>query len=60
MQFGKDEDFIEVKVAIGLNELTTQAVCDALHDAGYGRCFILTEQINQLLADYQALQNDIK
>ncbi len=60
MQFGKDQDFIEVKVAVGLNDLTAQAVRDALHEAGYGRCFILTEQINQLLADYQALQNDIK
>lgn len=60
MQFGKDQDFIEVKVAVGLNELTAQAVSDALQEAGYGRCFILTEQINQLLTDYQALQNDIK
>lgn len=60
MQFGKDQDFIEVAIVVGLNDLTAQAVRDALHEAGYGRCFILTEQINQIVADYQALQNDVK
>jgi uncharacterized protein (DUF342 family) len=60
MQFSKDADFIEVQVAVGLDDLTGQAIRDALQEAGYARCFILTEQINQLLADYLALQNDIK
>lgn len=60
MQFGKIDDFIEVQVAVGLLDLTAQQVRDALSEAGYSRCFVLTEQINQLLLDYQALQQDIK
>ncbi len=60
MQFGKIDDFIEVQVAVGLFDLTAQQVRDALSEAGYSRCFLLTEQINQLLLDYQALQQDIK
>ncbi len=60
MQFSKDADFIEVRVAVGLYDLTAQAIREALQEAGYARCFILTEQINQLLSDYLALQDDIK
>lgn len=60
MQFNRAEDFIEVVVAVGLHDLPPQGVREALLEAGYGRCFVLSEQINQLLADYQALQSDIK
>jgi uncharacterized protein (DUF342 family) len=60
MQFSKDEDFIEVRLIVGLSELTAALIREALNEAGYGRCFVLTDQINQLLADYQALQNDLK
>lgn len=60
MQFSRVEDFIEASVAVGLHDISPQSMHEALHDAGFGRCFILTEQINQLLTDYQALQNDIK
>lgn len=60
MQFNKAEDFIEVVVEVALHDLPPQALRDALVEAGYGRCFVHTEQINQLLIDYQALQGDIK
>jgi len=60
MQFNRTEDFIEVAVAVGLHDLPAQNVREALHEAGFGRCFLLTEQINQLLTDYQALQGDVK
>lgn len=60
MQFSKDADVVELKVAVGLYELSEQTVRAAINEAGYGRCFIFNDQISQLVTDYQTLQNDIK
>ncbi len=60
MQFSRNEDAILVEVAVSLLPFTSAQVLEELHAAGYGRCFILGEQLNQLMADYQAVQSEIK
>ncbi len=60
MKVSRNEDAILVEIAVTLLPLTPALVSEAIHEAGFGRCFIITDQINQLMTDYQTVQSDIK
>ncbi|WP_449357036.1 hypothetical protein [Alishewanella longhuensis] len=40
--------------------ITAEQVQQGLHDAGFGRCFFFQAQLDNLLAEYQQLQQKVK
>jgi len=60
MQFSRNEDTIIIDVMVALLPLTPALVREGLADAGFGRCFVVNDQLTNLIADYQALQSDLK
>ena len=47
---------IEFQTTVDSTPLTLQDIRQALQQAGLGRLFLLTDEINLLLADYQRCQ----
>ena len=60
MQFSREDDLISIEVSLALLPLTAEAVREGLHAAGFGRCYIPADLMNNLLADYQAMQSELK
>jgi len=60
MQFSEQNKSIKVTVPVTLAPLTAQDVNAKLEEAGYGRCFLIQEQITNLLVEYQQVQLKIK
>ncbi|MBU2277818.1 MAG: FapA family protein [Gammaproteobacteria bacterium] len=60
MQFSRNEDTIIIDVMVTLLPLTPALVREGMAEAGFGRCFMVSDQLTNLLADYQALQSDLK
>lgn len=60
MQFVRHDDLIEVQVNVTEQPITLPQIREALSEAGYSRCQIITNQISNLLADYEIIQADIR
>lgn len=60
MQFSREDDTISISVEISLLPLTAVLIREAMTEAGFGRCFIIPDQLTNLLTDYQVLQSDLK
>lgn len=60
MQFSRKDDTIIIDVMVTLLPLTPALVREGMAEAGFGRCFIVNDQLTNLLADYQALQSELK
>ncbi|RVU37226.1 DUF342 domain-containing protein [Rheinheimera riviphila] len=60
MQFSRNQDTIIIDVMVTLLPLTAALVREGMAEAGFGRCFIVNDQLTNLLADYQALQSELK
>jgi uncharacterized protein (DUF342 family) len=60
MQFSRNEDTISIDVMITLLPLTPALIREGMTEAGFGRCFVVNDQMTNLLSDYQALQSDLK
>jgi len=60
MQFVRHDDLIEIQVIVSDLPLTLPQIKEALHEAGHGRCQILTDQVSNLIADYAVIQSDIR
>lgn len=60
MQFSRNEDTIIIDVEVTLLPLTPALVREGMSEAGFGRCFVVSDQMTNLLADYQAIQSDLK
>ncbi len=60
MQFVRHDDLIEVQVNVTEQPITLPQIREALSEAGYSRCQLITNQISNLLADYEIIQADIR
>jgi uncharacterized protein (DUF342 family) len=60
MHFIRDQDTIIIDVEVTLLPLTPALVREGMAEAGFGRCFVVSELLTNLIADYQALQSDLK
>lgn len=60
MQFSRSDDIITIDVMVTLLPLTSALVREGMTESGFGRCFVVSDQMTNLLADYQALQSDLK
>ncbi len=60
MQFSRNQDTIIIDVMVTLLPLTPALVREGMAEAGFGRCFMVSDQLTNLIADYQALQSDVK
>ena len=60
MQFTEHNNSIKITVPVTLNALTAQDVNAQLQQAGYGRCFLIQDQLTNLLIEYQQIQQKIK
>lgn len=60
MQFTEHNNSIKITVPVTLNPLTAQDVNAQLHQAGYSRCFLMQDQLTNLLVEYQQIQQKIK
>jgi hypothetical protein len=60
MQFSREEDVVSIGVEITLLPLTAALVREGMAEAGFGRCYLPPDLLNNLLADYQVLQSDLK
>jgi uncharacterized protein (DUF342 family) len=60
MHFIRDQDTIIIDVEVTLLPLTPALVREGMAEAGFGRCFVVSDQLTNLIADYQALQSDLK
>ena len=60
MQFTEHNNSIKITVPVTLNALTAQDVNAQLQQAGYGRCFVIQDQLTNLLIEYQQIQQKIK
>jgi uncharacterized protein (DUF342 family) len=60
MQFTEHNNSIKITVPVTLNALSAQDVKAQLQQAGYGRCFLIQDQLTNLLIEYQQIQQKIK
>lgn len=60
MQFVRHDDLIEVQVTVTDLPITLQQIRDGLHEAGFGRCQVIGDQVSNLIADYEVIQSDIR
>ena len=60
MQFVRHDDLIEIQVIVSDLPLTLPQIREALNEAGYGRCQIITAQVTNFIADYEVIQADIR
>ncbi len=59
-QFSLKDDFVFIHLPVTQTNLTLDLLKEQLHQAGYGRCLILQDQVNNLLVEYQQIQQKIK
>lgn len=59
MQFTEHDQTITITVSVSAETLTGEQIQQALLDAGYGRCFLLQAQQDNLLAEYQQLHQKV-
>lgn len=60
MQFTEHNNSIKITVPVTLDALRVEDINAALHEAGYGRCLLLQDQITNLVIEYQQIQQKIK
>ena len=60
MQFARHDDLIEIQVIVSDLPITLPQIREALNEAGYGRCQIITDQVTNFIADYEVIQADIR
>ena len=60
MQFTEHNNSIKITVPVTLDALSADDVKSALQQAGYSRCFVIQDQITNLLVEYQQVQQKIK
>lgn len=60
MQFTEHENKIIIKVPVSAEAITTESITQALQTFGYERCFVLQAQLDNLLVEYQQLQQKVK
>ncbi|WP_333607775.1 DUF342 domain-containing protein [Arsukibacterium sp.] len=60
MQFTEHDNSIKITVPVSLSSLSAELIQQQLQQNGFGRCFLLTDQITNLLVEYQQLQLKIK
>lgn len=60
MQFSEHNNSIKISLPVTLEPLSAQDVQAQLQHAGYGRCFLLQDQLTNLLVEYQQMQQKIK
>jgi uncharacterized protein (DUF342 family) len=59
-QFSLKDDLVFIHMPVTQTNLTIDLLKEQLHQAGYGRCLLLQEQIKNLLLEYQQIQQKIK
>lgn len=59
-QFNLKDDLVFIHIPVTQTDLTAELIKEQLHQAGYGRCFLLQDQIKTLLLEYQQIQQKIK
>lgn len=59
MQFTEHDNTITITVSVSAEALTNESLQRALHAAGFERCFPLQTQIDNLLVEYQQLQQKV-
>ena len=60
MQFTEHNNSIKITVPVTLDALSADVVKSAMQQAGYSRCFVIQDQITNLLVEYQQIQQKIK
>jgi uncharacterized protein (DUF342 family) len=60
MEFAEHNNTIIIKVPVTAEPLNAAMIKQGLQDAGYGRCFFLQNQLDNLLVEYQQLQQKVK
>lgn len=60
MQFTVHENIVKITVQVTLDAITADSVTLQLNQAGFGRCFVLQDQLTNLLVDYHQYQQKIK
>lgn len=60
MEFTEHDNNILIKVPVTAETLNAAMVTQGLHDAGYGRCYLLQNQLDNLIVEYQQLQQKVK
>lgn len=60
MLFTEHDNKIIIKVPVSAEAITAELIQLALQDAGFERCFLLQAQLDNLLAEYQQLQQKVK
>lgn len=59
-QFSLQDDLVFIHIPVTQTNLTVDLLKEQLHQAGYGRCLLLHDQIKNLLLEYQQIQQKIK
>ena len=59
-QFSLQDDLVFIHIPVTQTNLTVDLLKEQLHQAGYGRCLLLQDQIKNLLLEYQQIQQKIK
>lgn len=60
MEFAEHNNNIIIKVPVTAEPLNAAMIKQGLQDAGFGRCFLLQNQLENLLVEYQQLQQKVK
>lgn len=59
-QFSLQDDLVFIHMPVTQTNLTLDLLKEQLHQAGYGRCLLLQDQIKNMLLEYQQIQKKIK
>ncbi len=59
-QFSLKDDLVFIHLPVTQTNLTLDLLKEQLHHAGYGRCLLLQDQVNNLLVEYQQIQQKTK
>ncbi len=59
-QFSLQDDLVFIHIPVTQTNMTVDLLKEQLHQAGYGRCLLLQDQIKNLLLEYQQIQQKIK
>lgn len=60
MQFTEHDQTIIITVSVSAEAISAEQIQQALREAGFGRCFLFQAQLDNLLAEYQQLQQKVK
>lgn len=60
MEFTEHDNNIIIKVPVTAETITSDIIKHALAEAGFARCYVLQNQLDNLLAEYQFLQQKVK